>query len=104
MAEGYTGDLAILAQAHKDTVATKEQLEGELKQVWNHVTALQSIWAGTAQKAFTELMTRFERDAKSLNDALQGIADQMAGAGSTYQEQEESKNSTFGNLAGRLNG
>ena len=99
---GYTGTVADFTKAHQDVVGVKESIEGQLKTVYNEVEGLKGLWQGQAATAFNQLMERFAGDAKNLNDALQGIADQLHGAGSQYNEQEQSKHSTFGNISARL--
>jgi uncharacterized protein YukE len=50
------------------------------------------------------MMRRFDEDSKNLNQALEGIAEQLKAAGSTYQESEQSQMDVFGNLASQLEG
>ncbi|MCA1655668.1 MAG: WXG100 family type VII secretion target [Pseudonocardiaceae bacterium] len=104
MPDGYTGTPADFTQANIDVVNTKEAVEGELKTLWNAIAQLQSLWEGPAQVAFTQMMHRFEGNAKSLNEALEGIAAQLKAAGSTYQASEQSQQDVFGNLSAQLDG
>ena len=104
MPDGYTGTVEAFTNAHRDVVNIKESTEATLKSVWDIVVGLQSEWTGQAATAFSNMMTRFDRNAKDLNAALEAIAEQLMAAGSTYQEQEESKLDTFGNLAAQLDG
>jgi WXG100 family type VII secretion target len=103
MAEGYGGTPAEFTEAHKKVVIVKEDVEGELKNLWGAISALQGQWAGPAQKAFQNLMTRFDTDAKNLNTALEGIAEQLAANGSRYSESEASQQDVFGGLSAQLN-
>lgn len=101
---GYGGSIQQFTDMHGKVVNAKELIEGELKVVWDAVTALQGQWTGDAQRAFQEMMTRFDNDAKKLNTALEGIATQLQSSGSTYQESESAQQDVFGQLANRLNG
>jgi WXG100 family type VII secretion target len=104
MPDGYTGTVSEFTNAHQKTVGVKEDVEATLKQVWDQVLGLQGQWQGAAATAFTNMMTRFDSDAKALNAALEAIAEQLMAAGSTYQEQEDSKQDIFGGLSAQLEG
>jgi WXG100 family type VII secretion target len=104
MPDGYTGTVSDFTNAHQKVVGVKEDVEATLKGVWDTVAGLQSAWKGAAATAFTNMMTRFDADAKNLNQALEAIAEQLMAAGSTYQEQEDSKQDVFGGLSAQLDG
>jgi len=104
MAAGYTGTVSDFTNAHQKVTSVREDVDGTLKSVRDQVAGLQGEWAGQAATAFNNLMMRFDQDAVKLNQALQAIADQLAAAGSTYEQQEESKNQAFGNISSQLNG
>jgi WXG100 family type VII secretion target len=101
---GYTGTPQQFTAAHQNVVKVKEDVEGELKNLWSAIAQLQGLWSGPAQKAFTNMMHRFDEDAKKLNTALEGIAEQLKAAGSTYEESEASQMDVFGNLSAQLDG
>jgi WXG100 family type VII secretion target len=104
MPDGYTGTVSEFTNAHQKVVGVKEDVEATLKSTWDVVMGLQGQWQGAAATAFTNMMTRFDSDAKNLNAALEAIAEQLQAAGSTYQEQEDSKQDVFGNLSAQLDG
>ncbi|HYQ61622.1 WXG100 family type VII secretion target [Actinophytocola sp.] len=104
MPDGYAGTPQEFTAAHQNVVKVKEDVEGELSNLWNAISQLQGLWAGPAQKAFTTMMHRFDDDAKRLNTALEGIAEQLKAAGSTYEESEQSQMDVFGNLSSQLDG
>lgn len=102
--QGYVGTVQDFTIAHQQVVSAKEDVEGELKQLWNAIAQLQSLWTGSAATAFTTLMNNFDTQAKKLNTALEGIAEQLLAAGSTYQESEQSQQDVFGGIAAQLDG
>jgi WXG100 family type VII secretion target len=104
MPDGYAGTPAEFTTAHTNVVNTKESVEAELSNLWNAISQLQGIWTGPAQKAFSNMMQRFDADAKKLNTALEGIAEQLKAAGSTYEESEVSQQDVFGSLSAQLDG
>jgi WXG100 family type VII secretion target len=101
---GYAGTPQDFTQAHTNVVKVKEDVEGELKNLWSAISQLQGLWAGPAQKAFHTMMERFDADAKRLNTALEGIGEQLKAAGSTYTESEQQQQDVFGNLSSQLDG
>lgn len=104
MASGYTGTVQDFTNAHKQVLDVKEQVDGILKNTANTVSGLASAWQGQAATAFNNLMERFQTDAKTLQDALQGIAEQLNNAGSTYQQQEEEHSAAMSNITSQLDG
>jgi len=104
MPGGYTGEIQDFTNAHQRVIQVNESVTGILKQVQNQVMSLQGAWTGAAATAFSNLMARYNDDAVRLNQALQAIAEQLQAAGSTYEAQEESKQSSFGNIGNQLGG
>jgi len=101
---GYTGTPEEFTTAHQNVVNIKEQVEGELTNLWNSISQLQSLWTGPAQTAFLKMMHRFDEDAKKLNTALEGIGEQLKAAGSRYTESEAQQQDVFGSLSAQLDG
>jgi WXG100 family type VII secretion target len=104
MPEGYTGTVTDFTNAHQKVLSVKQDVDGTLKNVRNEVAGLQGQWAGQAATAFTAMMNRFDGDAVKLNQALEAIAEQLQAAGSTYEQQEQSKHEAFGNISSQLGG
>lgn len=104
MPDGYTGTPEEFTTAHQNVVNTKEAVEGELTNLWNAISQLQSLWTGPAQTAFLKMMHRFDEDAKKLNTALEGIGEQLKAAGSRYTESEAQQQDVFGSLSAQLDG
>jgi WXG100 family type VII secretion target len=102
MAGGYEGTVQQFTDAHQKVVGVKEQIEGDLKSLYGQLTELESAWRGNAKTAFDQLMVRFGDDEKKLNQALQGIAEQLQAAGSQYHESEESQQDAFSNITNTL--
>lgn len=104
MPDGYTGTIEDFTNAQQKVMTVRADVDAILKQVMDQVMGLQGQWTGTAATAFSNMMMRFQTDQKALNDALEAIAEQLGAAGGTYQAQEESKQSSFGNLSAQLDG
>lgn len=102
MASGYEGTVADFTNAHNRVDTVNQQIEGDLKSLYGQLTELESAWRGMAKTSFDQLMVRFQDDAKKLNQALEGISQQLMSAGSTYQQQEDEQQSSFTNITGTL--
>lgn len=102
MAEGYTGTVTDFTNAENRVMNVKQQIEGDLKSLYGQLTELESAWAGMAKTSFDQLMMRFQDDTTKLNQALQGIAEQLKAAGSQYQQQEETQQSSFSGITQTL--
>lgn len=104
MPQGYTGTVQDFTDAQAKVMGVSDDVQATIKQVSDTVMGLQPVWTGSASTAFQNMMARLNDDAVKLNDALRAISEQLQAAGSTYQQQEESKLETFGGLSGRLSG
>jgi len=102
MAGGYTGTVQDFTDANKKVVSVKEQVEQDLKTLYNQLTSLEHAWKGMAKTAFDQLMLRFSEDEQKLNQALAGIAEQLQAAGSQYHESETSQQDSFSHITNAL--
>ncbi|RJK97778.1 WXG100 family type VII secretion target [Vallicoccus soli] len=71
-------------------------IDGELRGLAASVAPLGGDWAGVAQARFQELWAEWQRSAEGLNQALTGIADLLAQAGTAYAGAEEQVARSFG--------
>ena len=79
-----------LHQISAQLLAGTSSIDGTLGQLAGQVAPLGSDWAGVAQARFEALWAQWQRDARGLNQALQGIAQLMTQAGSAYESTEQS--------------
>ena len=74
-----------------DIAATKignqaSQLEQELQELRRLVVSSQQYWEGQAQGTFHEKLTRWDKEANDIHQALAGIGHVVAQSGGTYME------------------
>ncbi|GAA3538268.1 WXG100 family type VII secretion target [Amycolatopsis ultiminotia] len=105
MAGGFTGTPAQFTEAEGRVVDVRAQMDQQLSKLEGEIEATRAGWEGDAQRAFDNVMRRFNDAGKGLNDALQRIGELLKEAGSTYQRSEaqqheivESLNKGFGVL------
>jgi len=101
MAGLATGSQELLT-AGQDIVNTGDQIDGILKSLNGIIDAVAGSWSGNAYDAFQVLNTRFDEDAKKLNQALKEIAEQMTGGANLYIQQQEEQSQAMNSILGRL--
>ena len=70
-------------------------VEATLGQLANAVAPLGSDWAGMAQGRFQALWAQWQRDARSLHQALTGMSQLMSKASAGYDETEQAIANSF---------
>jgi WXG100 family type VII secretion target len=103
MARLSTGSQELLT-AGQDIVNTGDSIDGLLKSLNSIIDSIGAQWQGSAKDAFMTLNTRFDEDAKKLNQALKEIADQMTGGANLYIQQQEEQSQAMSSVANRLGG
>jgi WXG100 family type VII secretion target len=102
MPSGFAGEVAQFSQAHKNVETARNTLDAELKKLRGEIEQTRAGWKGGAAEAFQQLMARFDENAVKLNNALQGIGEQLQAAGSTYEAAEEEQASVVNNITKSL--
>lgn len=100
--DGFQAGSDQLRQAGKELEDTNVQLMGQLRQLAAAVDAVD--WKGSAQVAFTTLMTNFSADAQKLNDSLVRIAEEIAGSATEYDAQEAAAQQNLSAITASLDG
>ncbi|MEU5691294.1 WXG100 family type VII secretion target [Actinosynnema sp. NPDC020468] len=101
---GYGTGTQELVTAAQDIVSTDDTVQGILRSLRSTVDTVGASWKGEASTAFTNLIARFDDDARKLQEALRAIAEQMSGSADIYRRQEEEQNQSMSGLLGRLSG
>ncbi len=71
-------------------------IESTLGDLSNRVSSLGAEWAGQASGRFQELYAQWQQGAQQLREALMGISQLTAQAGSAYAQSEEAIAASFG--------
>lgn len=99
---GYTASAEELAALAKRIIDVDTQTQGTLRSVQSTVDTVKGTWSGAAATAFGSLMDRFHSDAQRLQQALQGIAEQIDSSSATYARQEEEATNLSSSINARL--
>ncbi|SEF31452.1 WXG100 family type VII secretion target [Amycolatopsis pretoriensis] len=86
---GFQGTVQQFSEAEGRVTEVRAQMDTNLVTLRDRIEATRAGWQGVAQKAFDNVMTRFDDDARQMNQALQRIAELLREAGSKYERSEQ---------------
>jgi WXG100 family type VII secretion target len=102
--EGYQTGHPELKSAAEELVNGNSDLMQQLSQLATAVDGVAGQWTGAAHTAFNTLMGKFQADAKTLNDKLLVIAENVSGSADAYQRQEEQASESLSQISTALEG
>jgi len=73
-------------------------IEGELQSLAGALAPLGGDWAGVAQQRFEALWAEWQRSARGLHEALNGVSALLNQAGTSYAEAERAIAASFGRM------
>ncbi|WP_051791709.1 WXG100 family type VII secretion target [Amycolatopsis jejuensis] len=92
MTTGFTGTPEQFTAAEGRVVDVRTQMDQQLGKLEGEIEATRAGWEGDAQRAFDNVMRRFDETGKGLNQALADIGHLLQEAGSKYQRSEAQNN------------
>jgi WXG100 family type VII secretion target len=104
MAGGYTTSQAALDKAAGQMLDTNQQLIQAMQKMASELEPLQSAWQGEAATAFQNLIQHFQDDAKTMNNALDVIANNVSANAKQYAQQEADQAQQMSSILNTLNG
>jgi WXG100 family type VII secretion target len=87
--QGFQGTPQQFTEAEGRVTEVRAGMDSNLATLRDRIEATRSGWQGQAQKAFDNVMMRFDDDARQMNQALQNIANLLREAGSKYERSEQ---------------
>jgi|SRR3954449_7368272 WXG100 family type VII secretion target len=93
---GFTGTVQQFTEAEGRVTEVRAGMDANLSTLRDRIEATRAGWKGQAQKAFDNVMARFDDDARQMNQALQKIADLLREAGSKYEKSEQQQQEILG--------
>jgi WXG100 family type VII secretion target len=78
-----------LSNASRQFTSGVASIEGTLSQLRGQITPLAGEWRGDASQRFEQLWNEWQQSAKSLHEALTGIASLTAQASRSYETTEQ---------------
>jgi WXG100 family type VII secretion target len=104
MADGYQTGAPELMAAAQELEQSNADLMNELKMLAGSIDAVSGQWVGAAKTAFDTLTNSFQRDATTLNNKLNDIAEQVSGSATAYRAQEEQASQALSSINATLDG
>lgn len=84
-----------LAGTATQVAAGAAKINGELENLAGEVAPLAADWSGVAQLRFETLWAEWQRSARGLNEALQGVSQLLSQAGQHYADAESAIAAAF---------
>ena len=104
MAGQFGAQFEQMQAAANHVAEVNQSVQGQLSRLRSQLAPLTGAWKGQAATAFQILMDRWDADARNLNDALNGIGEQIRGSGTTYAQADEAENQTYSRISQALGG
>lgn len=101
---GYQTGHPELKAAAQELVDGNTDLMQQLSQLASAVDGVAGQWQGAANTAFTTLINKFQTDAKTLNDKLLVISENVSGSADAYLRQEEQASESLSQISTTLEG
>ncbi|EME21314.1 WXG100 family type VII secretion target [Rhodococcus triatomae] len=78
-------------------------IQGLLSSLQGRLSAVNGAWEGSAKVAFDNLMQRWDQNAKTLNEALMGISENIRANGVAFASTQDDHVAAINSAAGSLN-
>ncbi|MFD8496131.1 WXG100 family type VII secretion target [Amycolatopsis sp. NPDC059657] len=88
MTQGFKGEVQQFTEAEKKVTEVRVSMDKNLSQLRDNIENTRAGWQGRSAQAFANVMDRFDRDGRRMNEALQRIASLLEEAGSKYERSE----------------
>ena len=100
--DGFGTTTEEMTRAAQQVGSVNAAVQGELTALRARLEPLAGAWVGRASLQFTQLMARWDADARSLNDALGAIGTAIQGSAVTYDRHEEAQATTMTSISNAL--
>ena len=102
MAQQFGAQFEQMQAAAQHVAEVNQSVQSQLSALRNQLAPLAGAWKGQAATAFQMLMARWDADARQLNEALNGIGEQIRGSGTTYAQADETEHQTYSRISQAL--
>jgi WXG100 family type VII secretion target len=100
---GFNTETAQMQTAATHVADVTSRIGQLLNSLRAEVATAPTHFKGAAATTFTQLMAQYDTDAAQLNQALNGIADQIGAAGQTYSASDEAQSAALRGSGSGLN-
>lgn len=89
MAGDFGTQTDVMQTASRHVVDVNTSIQTQLKKLENQLAPLPAQWQGLAAQRFTELMVRWNEDARTLGDSLMRMGEAIGSSGQTYRAADD---------------
>ncbi|MBC8093501.1 MAG: WXG100 family type VII secretion target [Pseudonocardia sp.] len=100
--DGFNATPEELAGAARFASTTHGEVSGELGRLAGRMEQVRAGWSGDAQLSFAAVMERWNTSARSLNEALDGIATALGASGTAYATQDAEASTSISRISEAL--
>ncbi|MGH3718031.1 MAG: WXG100 family type VII secretion target [Pseudonocardiaceae bacterium] len=102
MAQQFGAQFEQMQAAAQHVAEVNQSVQSQLAALRNQLAPLAGAWKGQAATAFHMLMERWDFDARTINEALNNIGDQIRDSGTTYAQADETENQIYSRISQAL--
>lgn len=99
MSQMFRTEADVMVDTATDVDGVNNNVQSELKRLNGVVEGLRGTWSGNAQVSFDNLMERYDKSAKQLNEALASISDNLRSNAENFSDVEATNSRAFDNVA-----
>lgn len=100
---GFVTETQQMQTASRHVADVNANITSLLGSLGAEVSTAPAHFRGNAARTFTQLMQRYDADAKRLNEALRGISEQLSAAGQTYAQRDDAQSASLQSSGSGLN-
>ncbi|MGH3829683.1 MAG: WXG100 family type VII secretion target [Pseudonocardiaceae bacterium] len=98
MAQQFGAQFEQMQTAAQQVAEVNQSVQSQLSCLRNQLAPLTAAWQGQAATAFHMLMERWDFDARTINEALNNIGQQIQDSGTSYAQTDEAENQTYSRI------
>lgn len=102
MATSVTTQDGALDRGARIVADARNELRGELSSLRNALSGIGGQWVGQGSTSFQAAMSRWDTDATTIIDALNGFEANLRSSSSTYSSTDETQRASFASFSARL--
>lgn len=99
----FSTETTTMQSASTHVATVKTEIDSLLASLRSEAESVRGFWKGSAAMSFTDLMARYDASTKKLNQALQGIGEQINASGKDYSQTDDVHRANLSNIASSLN-
>ena len=101
---GFGTDADLMAKAAGQVDEIRGNIENAVQQLHGNLEPVIASWKGQAADVFKRLSEQFQDNAKTINDKLNEISENIKSSGQAYVQQQEEHSQEMSKIEGLLGG